>query len=213
DGKFIERNEISDYSLDKFLGYIWMTEPDAGGSVYACRFKLVSRHTNNTLYSVGESQEENGSILKLKLINTSSPQNNPCSQLMWKNVYSLGKRFNQGDKITVRIKNYYENEPSVVGPDEIPYITLFGLDLLDEQGALIPDGKFDDMNSNLWNPENGLLIFPMLYPFVSSELYSGGNPNNDLINELGSGIIYSSTTSQSNVIEDSRFLIEIYYEN
>ena len=58
----------------------------------------------------------------------------------------------------------------------------------------------------------GELLIPSLYPFARSDSLSGGNTRDELKEQLGAGLMYTSSIS-SEVNSDNRFVIETKYSN
>ena len=56
----------------------------------------------------------------------------------------------------------------------LPYITLFGLDSLDENGSRNYDEIIDKDMANIMNMIDGELMFPTLHPFALSDSLYGG---------------------------------------
>ena len=94
----------------------------------------------------------------------------------------------------------------------LPYITLFGLDSLDENGTRNYDEIIDKDMANIMNMMDGELMFPSLHPFADGDSLAGGQTIDQLKEQLGSGVMYTSSSS-SEVNGDHRWMIEAAYTN
>ena len=88
---------------------------------------------------------------------------------------------------------------------------LFGLDSLDENGQRNYD-ELIDSDPNIMNVVDGELMFPTLHPFANSDSLLGGTNAEQLQEQLGSGLLYTSSSS-SEVNADHRWMIEVAYSN
>lgn len=214
DGNFIRLERNVDYTLSEDLGYIRLTNRTQN-EVLGCYFTLAieTGDTFTVIKQVGHGIENEGDSLELKLLTTESPHpNDPTWDLMFKNVYSLGNRNIEREGFDIRIVNDRLRIPSDRSTEGIPYITLFGLDSVNENGAPVSDEVIDLNNPNIINLVTGELIFPTYHPFARSDSIFGGNSNPDLQTSLGQGLMYTST-QRTTVIGDRIFAIEVDMTN
>ena len=142
-----------------------------------------------------------------------SHPNHPTWPLMFKNVYYLGTTQINPEGFEVKIVyNRATPESDRDRFTSLPYITLFGLDSLDENGQRQYDEIIDKTSGNILSLLNGELLLPALHPFARSDSLSGGNSVTELLDHLGSGVIYTSSVS-SEINSDNRFMIETKYSN
>ena len=74
--------------------------------------------------------------------------------------------------------------PSHLNPQGNPYITLFGLDSLNESGIRTPDQKIDLTNPNIISLTNGEVFLPAFHPFAADTVLDG-NQTDGLKGSLG----------------------------
>ena len=92
------------------------------------------------------------------------------------------------------------------------YLTLFGLDSLDENGNRSYDEIIDMDMANIMNMVDGELMFPALHPFANGDSLMGGQTSEQLKSQLGTGVMYTSSSS-SEINGDHRWMIEAAYTN
>lgn len=204
---FVRMERDEEYYINEDLGYIRLNTV-ISDAVLGAVFNIVAGE--DTIRSIGKVDSTE---LQLQLIRRRSPiRNEPVWDLMFKNIYFLGTANVNPDGFAVRIVNDLLSPPSERSADGISYLTSFGLDLQNENGDLAPDELIDITNSNLVNLLYGELIFPTYLPFVNADSIAGGTSSDALLGQLGSGLMYTSTTD--NLIRgDSHFKIESDYSN
>lgn len=214
DGNFIRLERNVDYTISEDLGYIRLTNRTQN-EVLGCNFTLTvaTGDTFRVIKKVGHGIRNEGDSLELKLLTTESPHpNDPTWDLMFKNVYALGNKNINREGFDIRIVNDRLRIPSDRSATGIPYITLFGLDSLNENGIRVSDEVIDLNNPNIINLVTGELYFPAYHPFVSSDSIFGGNANPDLQQSLGEGLMYKST-QRTTIMGDRVFTIEVDMKN
>ena len=160
----------------------------------------------------GINPADSTSSLILKMIKPISlTPSHSTWDLMFKNVYYMGASNINKEGFLVRIVNQRQNPPSEYDLGGTPYITQFGLDSLNETGVRQSDELIDMENSSIVNMGSGELMFPTYYPFANDSLL-GGNNNVELQSVLGEGKMYTTTT-QTEINNDSRFEIQVEYTN
>ncbi|MBT3216527.1 MAG: cell surface protein SprA [Candidatus Marinimicrobia bacterium] len=210
-GNFKRLELAQEYSIVEDLGFIRLRQR-AQDEVFGCSYILVDRSSGDTVLTVGEPISVDNELLKLKMLKPRSlTLDHPTYDLMFKNVYYLGTTKINREGFEVRIVNNRLPVPSHLDPLGTPFITLFGLDSVDESGNRQADELIDISNPNIISLDNGELIFPTFFPFANDSL-SGGTGHPDLQEVLGTGIMYT-TTDRTQIDNDSRFTIEVDYSN
>jgi len=211
DGNYLRLERNVDYTISEDLGYIRLSNRSQN-EVLGCYFTLVTT-SGDTIKQVGRGLVNEGDSLRLKLLTTESPHpNDPTWDLMFKNVYSLGSRNINKEGFAVRIVNDRLRVPSDRNTNGVPYISLFGLDSVNANGAFSPDEVIDMNNPNILNLVTGELHFPTYHPFARADTIFGGNDNSDLINTLGKGLMYT-TTQRTTIMSDRIFSLEVDLTN
>ena len=210
-GNFKRLEQGQDYTLSEDLGFIRLRQK-ATDEVIGCTFIIADRVTGDTLSIIGEGISSTNDALKLKML---KPRNlnpsHPVWPLMFKNVYYLGTNNINKEGFDLRIINDRLTVPSHLNPQGNPYITLFGLDSLNESGIRTPDQKIDLTNPNIISLTNGEVFLPAFHPFAADTVLDG-NQTDGLKGSLGEGKMYFST-QRTQISNDSRFTIEVDYSN
>ena len=213
EGSFIRLDQGTNYYVSPDLGFIRVRE-QVSQDILGCTFVLADRETGDTLMVVGTGPDSLGTNLALMMLKPRNGHPNHSTwPLMFKNVYSLGTTQINPEGFEVKI--YNKNATPVTERDKttsLPYITLFGLDSLDENGNRNYDELIDKDAVNIMNMVDGELMFPTLHPFARSDSLAGGTSAEQLQEQLGSGILYTSSSS-SEVNADHRWMIEAAYSN
>ena len=213
EGNFKRLEPGQDYSISNDLGFIRLRNRSSN-EAFGCTFVLANRSTGDTLLTVGSgiNPADSTSSLILKMIKPISlTPSHSTWDLMFKNVYYMGASNINKDGFLVRVVNQRQNPPSEYDLGGTPYITQFGLDSLNETGVRQSDELIDIENSSIINMGSGELMFPTYYPFANDSL-AGGNKNLELQSALGEGKMYTTTT-QTEINNDSRFEIQVEYTN
>lgn len=168
----------SEYTFNQQLGFISLNQALSADQVLAVayQYQIVG---DSTVYQVGEFSDDgitdpNTLIVKL-LKSTNLNVRNPMWKLMMKNVYWIGSTQLSSENFRLNIM-YLGDEGGVEtgyfteGPlKSTPLIQIFGLDRMDNQQNMYPDGVFDfvDVSSGagLINASRGLVYFPTVEPF------------------------------------------------
>ena len=210
-GNYKRLEQGQDYTLSEDLGFIRLRQK-ATDEVIGCTYVIADRITGDTLSIVGEGITSTNDALKLKML---KPRNlspsHPVWPLMFKNVYYLGTNNINKEGFELRIINDRLTVPSHLDNQGNPYITLFGLDSLNESGIRTADQKIDLTNPNIINLMDGELFLPAFHPFAADTV-PDGNKANGLKGSLGEGKMYLST-QRTQISNDSRFTIEVDYSN
>ena len=212
-GNFIRLEAGTNYVLSADLGYIRLRDM-VMNEILGCSFVLEDRNTGDTVLVVGAAADSAGTNLSLMMLKPrNSHPNHPIWPLMFKNVYYLGTTQINQEGFEVKIINKRSTpESDRDRATSLPYITLFGLDSLDVNGVRQYDEIIDTQSGNILNMLNGELLIPSLHPFALSDSLQGGNTVEGLKDQLGSGVMYTSSVN-SEVNGDNRFVIETKYSN
>ena len=212
-GNFIRLESGTNYQLSADLGYIRLRDM-VMNEILGCSFTLEDRNTGQVVIEVGSPADSLGTNLSLMMIKPrNSHPNHPSWPLMFKNVYYLGTTQINQEGFEVKIINKRSTpESDRDKATSLPYITLFGLDSLDVNGARQYDELIDVQSGNIINMLNGELLIPLLHPFAVQDSLEGGNKTIELKEQLGAGKMYTSSIS-SQVNSDNRFVIETKYSN
>ena len=212
-GNFIRLETGTNYVLSADLGYIRLRDM-VMNEILGCSFVLEDRNTGDTVLVVGAAADSAGTNLSLMMLKPrNSHPNHPIWPLMFKNVYYLGTTQINQEGFEVKIINKRSTpESDRDRATSLPYITLFGLDSLDVNGVRQYDEIIDTQSGNILNMLNGELLIPSLHPFALSDSLQGGNTVEGLKDQLGSGVMYTSSVN-SEVNGDNRFVIETKYSN
>ncbi len=162
----------SEYIVNNALGYISLNSRLNADEVLGIAFEYT--YLGST-YQVGEFStdiQDNSKALYVKLLkSTSNSPSFPAWDLMMKNVYSLKAR--QVQKENFKLNITYESDStgtalsyiSEDGLDNKLLLQVMGLDRLDQNNKLNPDGVFDFVSGYTILPSIGSVIFPVVEPF------------------------------------------------
>ena len=213
EGSFIRLEQGTNYYVSPDLGFIRVRE-QISQDILGCTFSIANRQTGEIIMEVGSGPDSIGTNLALMML---KPRNSYPSHstwpLMFKNVYYLGTSQINPDGFELKI--YNKNATPVSDRDKassLPFITLFGLDSLDENGNRSYDEIIDKKMANIMNMVDGELMFPAFHPFAKVDSLEGGQTVEELKSQLGAGILYTSSSS-SEINGDHRWLIEAAYTN
>ena len=212
EGSFIRLEQGNNYYVSPDLGFVRVRD-QVSQDILGCTFTIEHRQTGEVLLEIGD-QGENGTNLALMMLKPrNSHPNHSTWPLMFKNVYYLGTSQISPEGFDIKILN--KNATPVSDRDKassFPYITLFGLDSLDENGNRNYDEIIDKEMANIINMVDGELMLPALHPFADGDSLEYGQKNEQLQGQLGDGTMYLSSSS-SEVNGDHRWMIEAEYTN
>ena len=218
-------NEGTDFTVDRRLGFISLRMPIQGDQVLAVAYRYTA---NGREYQVGELSSDvavtpstpqmlYAKLLKNEILKTDLP----TWDLMMKNIYSIGA-YNIGAN-NFKLQVYRtDNESGVERPimtegeqttDKL-WIQLTGVDRLDAQQALQPDGYFDFLPGITIQPELGRIMFPMVEPF-GADLARQLAPEAQLVEKYTFPELYETTkaSAQQSFPNKNRYLIKGSYES
>ena len=213
EGSFVLLEQGTNYYVSPDLGFIRVRE-QVSQDILGCTFTLEDRQTGQTLLEVGNGPDSAGTNLALMMIKPrNSHPNHSTWPLMFKNVYYLGTSQINSEGFEIKVIN--KNSTPVSERDRtssFTYLTLFGLDSLDENGNRSYDEIIDMDMANIMNMVDGELMFPALHPFANGDSLMGGQTSEQLKSQLGTGVMYTSSSS-SEINGDHRWMIEAAYTN
>lgn len=169
----------NEYTYNEKLGFISLNQALNNDERLAVSYEFF---LDGQRYQVGDLSTDGvtgtdaifAKLLKASLTNVTIP----LWDLMMKNVYSIGAfQVNSQDFIL----NVWYNDPTEGidipfipqgGAEDIPLVQLLGLDRLDQNGAGLPDGRFDFVDfaatqGGTINSSNGRIYFTSAEPFGS----------------------------------------------
>lgn len=170
----------SEYTVNEKLGYISLNTALNNNEVLAVAYQYTYR---GQTYKVGEFSTSgvdapNCLVLKLLKATTLTPAYKNWD-LMMKNIYSLGaydvksKDFELqvvylNDSSSTYINYFNEGQkPMYGGKNGLTYLQVLGLDRLNSQNDVSPDGKYDFVDGYTILSSKGRIIFPQREPFGS----------------------------------------------
>ena len=212
EGSFIRLEQGNNYYVSPDLGFVRVRD-QVSQDILGCTFTIEHRQTGEVLLEVGKTDDSGANLDLMMLKPRNSHPNHSTWPLMFKNVYYLGTSQINPEGFEVRILN--KNATPVSDRDKnssLPYITLFGLDSLDENGNRNYDEIIDKDMANIINMIDGELMLPSLHPFAEGDSLKYGQNIDQLKGQLGDGTMYLSSSS-SEINGDHRWMIEAEYTN
>ncbi len=166
--EFIPLEEGRDYEYDYARGFFWLKTPVKSTEVLAIAYKTDLKKVGTLFSEVVGSDSSKHYVLRLIKPQSLRPDHTKVWPLVMRNVYYLGGSDIEQEGFNIQIefnKDGGHEQTQQVDPRK-PFLNLMGLDLVDENGAIVPDGdKKVDNNYYLINRANGILLFPSLRPF------------------------------------------------
>lgn len=208
----------SEYSVNTALGYISLKQSLQTDQVLAIAYEYTYR---GQTYQVGEfasDRKDNKEILYVKsLKNTACTPEQGNWDLMMKNVYALGATSVQKDKFKLDIKIL--SDTSGVYLSYLPepqfkskkILSLVGLDRLDNNNKIGPNGTFDYVEGYTIDASSGRVYFPVIEPFGSSLAAALGDET--LAEKYVYQELYDSTrTVAKQIAEKNKYMISGQYK-
>lgn len=216
-----------DYNFNAQLGYISVVQEIQPNQVLAVSYEYTY---NGKTYKVGEFSNENtgSDALILKMLKSSELNTKfPMWDLMMKNVYSIGayqlgsSGFELGIWYLDKSKGIDINYLPIPyeGLNDRPLLQVVGLDRINNNSVLVPDGIFDFLASPqiTVNPSNGRIFFPLLEPFGSDlrEIIVDITGDEELASQYAFDSLYTSTqaNAQYNYPALNRYSIKGTYQS
>lgn len=208
----------SDYIVNSELGYISLRQSLQTDQVLAVAFEYTYK---GVTYQVGEFSsdiKDNKSVLYLKTLkNTACIPSMGNWDLMMKNVYSLGASSIQKERFKLDIKLLsdtsgvyisYIPEPGIKNKK---ILSLVGLDRLNNNNKIGPNGYFDYVEGYTIDPTNGRIYFPVVEPFGKALAKAIGNP--EIAKKYVFQELYDSTRTNARQIADkNKYIITGEYK-
>ena len=165
--------DANDYIAIKDEHWIMFNSPNAGSYNADIGVYMTIKKADGTIDTIGNIS---GKPYILKLIKHKTPNPSYITwNYVWRNVYSLRIEGTSAKGLEI---NIFKGGGGTEGNDEnldhqngVPYIRILGLDRYDSQGNPKPDG-LADINTPIYEPSQGLLIFPNRQPFNYSKGYA-----------------------------------------
>ncbi|KAA3608815.1 MAG: cell surface protein SprA [Calditrichaeota bacterium] len=178
------------YVVDWARGFFWVNQNIGDSDALAISYATDGADSIGTLLNTDTT-----GVVRLKLIkNKNQAPTDTTWNLMMRNVYSLGGSKIQQDGFEVAIRH---RNLEIETQGDSTFLTLVGLDILDESQETNPDNKID-ANGLLVDLNQGTLIFPNLTPFDP--------PDNTKYNGLSKDYrvpVYDVRTSDTKRLQDS----------
>lgn len=217
----------NEYTFNSKLGFISLTSALAADQVLAVafRYQIVG---DTTTYQVGEFSDEGVSdpnTLVVKLLKSSSLNvRNPMWRLMMKNVYRLPQAY-QVSQEDFRLNILYQADDDGVQTgyfkegdlQGVPLLQIFGLDRMDNQQNMYPDGVFDFIDNaaaygGTIQKDKALIYFPTVEPF--GKALREKLANEELANKYCFDSLYTLTKSQAEQYPNqNKFYLEGRYKS
>lgn len=162
----------SEYTVNAALGYVSLKQTLQTDQVMAIAYEYTYK---GRTYQVGEfssDRKDNKEVLFVKsLKNTACTPRMGNWDLMMKNVYALGASSVQKDKFKLDIKllsdtaGVYLSYIPEPGIKDKKILSLVGLDRLDNNNKIGPNGYFDFVEGYTIDASSGRVFFPLVEPF------------------------------------------------
>lgn len=204
-GEFVSLVQGRDYVYNYALGYFNLSFKVKDSDILAIAYR-TDHDTVGTLQTmISEDDTSQYYVLRLIKSQTMSENYTQIWPLMMRNVYFLGDTsfVRKGFNIHIRRKDN-NSEIQEVGVKR-SFAHLLGLDLTDENGALLDNGDGQaDNNYYLCNLHTGTLIFPGIQPF---------NPLPDSRFQIAdtNRVYQYNTTDRQKMMASSKFEIVVQY--
>lgn len=218
----------SEFTYNDKLGFISLNQALNNDERLAVSYEFF---LDGQRYQVGDLSSDGitgtdalfAKLLKASLTNV----NIPLWDLMMKNVYSLGAyQVNPQDFIL----NIWYNDPTEgidipfipqSGTEDIPLVQLLGLDRLDQNGASLPDGRFDFIDfaatrGGTVESSNGRVYFTTVEPFGAflDEQLEARGVSESVRQQIVFSPLYDSTKTAASLVPSlNRFTIQGTYQS
>ena len=208
----------SEYTLNSALGYVSLKSTLQTDQVLAVAFEYTYK---GQVYQVGEfstDRKDNKEVLFVKsLKNTACTPTMGNWDLMMKNVYALGATSVQKDKFKLDIKllsdtsGVYLSYIPEPGLKDKKLLSLMGLDRLDNNNKIGPNGYFDYVEGYTIDAQQGRVYFPVVEPFGKNLAKAIGN--DEVARKYVFEELYDSTrTVARQIAEKNKFVISGEYK-
>ena len=223
----MRRLSANEYTLNPELGYISLNQRLRPNQVLGVAYEYTYSINGNIIYKVGEMTNESNrgglndqeeiepeDVIFVKLLkSTNQNPDIPSWDLMMKNVYPLNTTSLTQEDFQLDI--FFEDNSNNTlirfipepGLRNVPLISLFQLDRLNNYGDPQEDGIFDFVPGITVNQRTGSVIFPVLEPFGNSMRRI--LDSEELFQRYAYPELYRNTVTQARLNpERNRFLIK-----
>jgi len=180
--------------------------------------KRFNTATETTPFRIDTVGDLSGVVKTLKALKPSSAKYTPDHKtwsLMWRNIYSIPRGLNIDDIDVKVLKGLTKTEGKSSNLDYQEknnvstgyYLSILGLDQVNNQGDSIPDNKLDE-SLEVYRSDWGLLIFPSRTPFDPDTNFTDKNGNTTEDLDVKVPHIYNYY-SESEKTENSQYYIQI----
>lgn len=209
----------SEYTLNAALGYVSLKQTLQTDQVLAVAYEYTYKGQTFQVGEFSSDRKDTKEVLYVKTL-----KNTACTpamgnwHLMMRNVYSLGATSVQKDKFKLDIKllsdttGVYLSYIPEPGIKDKKILSLVGLDRLDNNNKIGPNGYFDYVEGYTIDAQSGRVFFPMVEPFGMGLAKAFGG-NSDLAEKYVFQELYDSTrTVARQIAEKNKFLITGEYK-
>ena len=209
----------SEYTLNAALGYVSLKQTLQTDQVLAVAYEYTYKGQTFQVGEFSSDRKDTKEVLYVKTL-----KNTACTpamgnwHLMMRNVYSLGATSVQKDKFKLDIKllsdttGVYLSYIPEPGIKDKKILSLVGLDRLDNNNKIGPNGYFDYVEGYTIDAQSGRVFFPMVEPFGKGLAKAFGG-NSDLAEKYVFQELYDSTrTVARQIAEKNKFLITGEYK-
>lgn len=208
----------SEYTVNTALGYVSLKQTLQTDQVMAIAYEYTYK---GKTYQVGEfssDRKDNKEVLFVKsLKNTACTPRMGNWDLMMKNVYALGASSVQKDKFKLDIKllsdtaGVYLSYIPEPGIKDKKILSLVGLDRLDNNNKIGPNGYFDFVEGYTIDASSGRVFFPLVEPFGKGLAKAIGN--DEIAEKYVFQELYDSTrTVARQIAEKNKYVITGEYK-
>lgn len=208
----------SEYTVNAALGYVSLKQTLQTDQVMAIAYEYTYK---GKTYQVGEfssDRKDNKEVLFVKsLKNTACTPRMGNWDLMMKNVYALGASSVQKDKFKLDIKllsdtaGVYLSYIPEPGIKDKKILSLVGLDRLDNNNKIGPNGYFDFVEGYTIDASSGRVFFPLVEPFGKGLAKAIGN--DEIAEKYVFQELYDSTrTVARQIAEKNKYVITGEYK-
>lgn len=209
----------SEYTLNAALGYVSLKQTLQTDQVLAVAYEYTYKGQTFQVGEFSSDRKDTKEVLYVKTLkNTACTPSMGNWHLMMRNVYSLGATSVQKDKFKLDIKllsdttGVYLSYIPEPGIKDKKILSLVGLDRLDNNNKIGPNGYFDYVEGYTIDAQSGRVFFPMVEPFGKGLAKAFGG-NSDLAEKYVFQELYDSTrTVARQIAEKNKFLITGEYK-
>lgn len=208
----------SEFDLNPALGYVSLRQSLQTDQVLAIAYEYTYKGQTFQVGEFSSDRKDNKEVLFVKTLkNTACTPQMGNWDLMMKNVYSLGATSVQKDKFKLDIKllsdtsGVYLSYIPAPGLKDKKILSLVGLDRLNNNNKIGPNGYFDFVEGYTIDPQSGRVFFPMVEPFGKGLAKAIGNE--ELAKKYVFQELYDSTrTVARQIAEKNKYIITGEYK-